>query len=111
MQNTVTIQRTSKTVQSTAVDLPAYFSALDGSSLVAIFSEHLSISVFTVPDLETIRIGGIHLHEDAVQCSESIFVQAYQRAMLAIEQKFLDACPSIVAPAVYASETSCHENN
>jgi len=103
---TLTIERKKTEVAHTTIDLPYYatvgpdkrgwskFWAITGDT------ENMCISLYGLRPPAINFLNAEHLPEDAQQCSQGYFMQAYERAMLAITERFLSACPSAKAPEV-----------
>lgn len=102
--NTITVERKIQHISSTTIDLP-YFYLHSGIFAVAIYSPEKAVHVCTSTGHEFIELRRFkEIPDDEERCSESVFIQAYSKAQLAIEEAFYTACTSVKPAAPFLTE-------
>jgi hypothetical protein len=100
---TLIIERTVKSTEKLEISLPAYFSR-GGGLFYAIISPFKMLTACAFKGMEAVEFQGTRIDSEAEPITEADFIAGYEKAQLAIADRFHASCPSIAADPVQAAD-------
>lgn len=104
MSNTITIKREAVHISTTTVEPPYFFTMMNEKIVCCILSDRKMLKALLIPGYEGIVTSDVYMSDDAQQCSEPYFNDAWEKAGRLAEENKQSACTSVKPAAPFLTE-------